>query len=580
MSSLLVLRIAGFCMLLLTALLAQISWQLTPETAVDSQPILQAVYLLGAMFCVYLVGVRMVRRIADELSVLRTVVVYSVLLRLTLLFSMPILEIDLYRYMWDGAVCTQGVSPYAYSPQQVLLADGIRRGDTSLDKLVVLEGSSEALASIIRRIHFPELTTIYPPVSQFVFAATAWLVPLDAPELVRVLAMKFVLIAFDLATLAIVVGLLRLCGKPTTLAIVYAWCPLVLKEIANSGHLDSIAVFFSTTFMYWVCRSLHQAQVSSAVVLPKVKAWGQLLLASLFLALGVGAKIYPVILLGPAFVVIWRRGKVAYAICLTLLGALLGLACLLPMFLNVRHSASDVATSAVTSSEIVDAVTIDLLAPPVEDVGNGLAAFASHWEINDFLFSIILDTVRPNSATPQGREAWFAFTPNRWREALIGQISDWANVPPSQVSIWLAKGIALVCWGAISLVVMARLTRIRAEGLQNPNESSAEKACALYVEASFFVVAWFWMLSPTQNSWYWTWTMPMLAVVRNRVWILVSGFALVYYLRFWFASVESWGPLLGTSYAGTAFFDKIVVWFEFLPVLIAVFLGRFVKWNR
>ncbi|QDV23387.1 hypothetical protein Q31a_16850 [Aureliella helgolandensis] len=67
--------------------------------------------------------------------------------------------------------------------------------------------------------------------------------------------------------------------------------------------------------------------------------------------------------------------------------------------------------------------------------------------------------------------------------------------------------------------------------------------------------------------------LPMLAVVRNRVWILVSGSALVYYLQSWSAWVDSRGPLLGTPYAGSAFFDKIFVRFEFLPVLNGLLLG-------
>lgn len=48
----------------------------------------------------------------------------------------------------------------------------------------------------------------------------------------------------DLGSLLIVPGLLRAAGLPAGLTILHAWNPLVVKEIAGSGHLDSFAVFF------------------------------------------------------------------------------------------------------------------------------------------------------------------------------------------------------------------------------------------------------------------------------------------------------------------------------------------------
>ena len=32
--------------------------------------------------------------------------------------------------------------------------------------------------------------------------------------------------------------------------MIYAWCPLVIKEIANSGHLDALAYFLATLAIY------------------------------------------------------------------------------------------------------------------------------------------------------------------------------------------------------------------------------------------------------------------------------------------------------------------------------------------
>jgi hypothetical protein len=86
----------------------------------------------------------------------------------------------------------------------------------------------------------------------------------------------------------------------------------------------------------------------------------------------------------------------------------------------------------------------------------------------------------------------------------------------------------------------------------------------------FSTLAWFWMLSPTLNPWYWTWALPFVLFARNRGWFLVSALVLLYYLRFWFA--YQWGsePVMGTRYAGEAFFHYVVVWCEHLPWMLLV----------
>lgn len=543
------LQIVGVLLLLLTAWLALLSWQLHPSSNDGQPPILQMVLILCAMFAVYLWGVKYVYGsiaidIHSDGRLLRTIWVYAVLMRITLLFSMPILELDLYRYIWDGAVVTQGVSPYEFSPQQVIDAVDNEKCDACIESLVSLEKKSPSLAVILRRIHYPELTTIYPPISQFVFATAEAIIPRGAPIIVHLLVIKCMLIWFDLATLLLVVRLLRQCGQPPILAIIYGWCPLLLKEIANSGHLDSIAICCSASSIYSICRFVHVHRTNESNPHRNRLSYFYLLSAAVLLALGIGAKLYPILLLAPATIVVWKRSRARNAIGFVALSLSLGMASLLPM-LQIKNE-------------------------PIPSNGVGITEFVNHWEINDFLFSVILDSVRPNSATPEGRKAWFAIVPNHWRERYTGQVSEFTKFARSQVSMWTAKGIAFMIWGGIVFVVLTRLARASGTDSDDVERASAQASCRAFLDSCFHVLAWFWLLSPTQNPWYWTWTLPMLAVVPNRAWLLVSGCTVVYYLRFWFRTLESQGALFGTAYSGDVFFDKIVVWFEFLPILVAL----------
>jgi len=111
------------------------------------------------------------------------------------------------------------------------------------------------MAVILNRIHFGELPTIYPPVSQAAFALCAWLTPSAASLVTRLVLMKAWFVACDVLTLLVVIRLLRLSNRPIGLALAYAWCPLLLKEIANSGHLDSLAFLLTTLAAYFAAQA-------------------------------------------------------------------------------------------------------------------------------------------------------------------------------------------------------------------------------------------------------------------------------------------------------------------------------------
>ena len=79
--------------------------------------------------------------------------------------------------------------------------------------------------------------TIYPPLAQVIF----WLATFISPTIT---CMKTVMVLFEGLTLWTIRRLLHLLGRPREQAILYAWCPLLIWEIAGSGHLDSSAMAF------------------------------------------------------------------------------------------------------------------------------------------------------------------------------------------------------------------------------------------------------------------------------------------------------------------------------------------------
>ncbi len=521
------------CFLLVTLLSERFRW----GTASHQRPLLAVVLLLGAAFVIHLVALRVALHISDRRSLTWTVIIWSVVFRATVWISYPIQEIDIYRYLWDGATVAAGVSPYRYSPQQVLQADP-NGSDAELARLAQLNQQRPGIGEALQRVHFPELTTVYPPVSQLVFASAVIAAP-DAAGIDDLMwAMKAWLVACDMLTVLVLCALLRTARRKLGWLVAYGWCPLAIKEIANSGHLDAIVILLTTLAVLAFCRWWHTDAAREGWT------WHVPAMAIL-LALATAAKLYPIVLV-PLFVVglatrlsRWQAvavGSVIVALSAALLWPMLGPA--------VTGEQADLAN---TKDDTKAETAADAEAKPT----SGLTTFLRRWEMNDFLFMLVVENLKPAASVPAERRAWFVATPDHWRENMVRRVESFSGLSTERVPFLIARATTLLVFAALAIGWAWR--------------AYDENNLSGWLEAAFLTLAWFWLLCPTQNPWYWLWALPLIAFARARSWLLVSGLVLVYYVRFWlsfhFADVD----VLGTGYNGERFFDFVVTWVEFGP---------------
>jgi hypothetical protein len=139
-------------------------------------------------------------------------------LRLIFVFREPQLSDDIFRYLWDGLQLLTGQNPYTLAPESVSI-------------------HSKAFALLLKKINHPQLVTIYPPAAQLAFAAGSAIGG-------QMLGVKALFAAMDLATCAILLRLLSLVKLPSWRAVLYAWHPLPILEIAASGHVDGVCILF------------------------------------------------------------------------------------------------------------------------------------------------------------------------------------------------------------------------------------------------------------------------------------------------------------------------------------------------
>lgn len=211
--------------------------------------------------------------------------------------STVILEDDVYRYLWDGAVVAHGGNPYAYAPAAVMANDGEATGRA--------RGPGDLAAQAgdtLRRINHPQLRTIYPPVAQGAFALAHVIRPFN------VLGLRIVFLAFDVLLLVVLVRILDVLGRSRIWLVVYWWNPLVVAQIYNRCHMDVIPA----------------ALVAAALLLTIRR---RDVLASVVLALAVGAKLWPVVLLPVVLRNLTGSAK-RLAVCAGVFAAIAGVVCL------------------------------------------------------------------------------------------------------------------------------------------------------------------------------------------------------------------------------------------------------------
>jgi len=285
-------------------------------------PVFVAVLFFSSV--VYMLAINYRSSGSNFKKILFYIFIIGLLIRVVTLFSVPVLEDDYFRYLWDGAVTANGINPYKYSPQEILTG-GVE--DSKIDELANRSGP------IIKNINHPYLSTIYPPVSQLFFAVSYKFAPFD------VYFWRVFLLLFDLITFFLLVVILRDLRLSSLNVLIYWWNPLLVNVIFNSGHFEVIIFPFLLGSLILAYRGKALSSVTA-------------------LAVGVGVKLWPVLLL--------------------------------PVVLKLNYKKiSDLFKPVLVFSILILAVFTPLILVKLSS-SSGFVAYSQSWENNSSMFRLIL----------------------------------------------------------------------------------------------------------------------------------------------------------------------------------------------
>jgi hypothetical protein len=151
----------------------------------------------------------------------------GVALRLLLLFSIPQMSDDVFRFLWDGRLTVAGYHPFLHIPRYFI------------DLHTEIPGITPDL---FLRLNSPDYFTVYPPVCQAVFAAAGFVSPVEV--LPAVVVIKLFMLIFEGYTVWLLWKNRGKFGLPENVAVMYALNPLVILEFSGNLHFEGAMICF------------------------------------------------------------------------------------------------------------------------------------------------------------------------------------------------------------------------------------------------------------------------------------------------------------------------------------------------
>lgn len=171
---------------------------------------------------------------------------------------------DIRRYLWDGRVQRLGYNPYLVVPS-----------DPAVRALHTTE---------TRSLNHPDLPSPYPAGAQLFFRAVTAIRE-------STLALKLAFVICDFAIVFVLLDILRREGREAYWVLAYAWNPLLVVEVAGTGHVDIVGALLLL--------------VSFAALERRWRA-----IAAIAFGLAIAVKFLPIVLL-PLY---WKRVRIRDAV--------------------------------------------------------------------------------------------------------------------------------------------------------------------------------------------------------------------------------------------------------------------------
>jgi len=269
--------LAALCALLFG--LHLVSTQFEYHIPILDRPTYIAVGLMFLAGLAYLLFIRQVLIRKITLTVFPLFII-GFILRLLFLQSTPIYEDDFYRYFFDGSLTYNNLNPYSYAPQ-----DALEKPAFINNHILGLDNSTTpahpdlqflADQTLMERVAYPHIRTIYPPITQSIFTLSYIIEPFN------LIVWRCLLLLSEVISFILLLKLLKCMNKPMIWSTIYWLNPLLITETINAGHMDALLVPVLLCALLLLIKQRYSFAGVTLAIAVGIKVWPILLVPSLF----------------------------------------------------------------------------------------------------------------------------------------------------------------------------------------------------------------------------------------------------------------------------------------------------------
>ncbi len=158
----------------------------------------------------------------------------GIVFRLVFIFAVPNLSQDFYRFLWDGRLLLNGISPYLFTP------------DFAAALNVTVEQSEELIDGMgsLNASHFSN----YPPINQLFFAIAALFAGKSILD--SVIFLRVLIILADICILYFGKKILEKLNLPIKNIFWFFLNPFIIIELTGNLHFEGVMLFFFVWVLY------------------------------------------------------------------------------------------------------------------------------------------------------------------------------------------------------------------------------------------------------------------------------------------------------------------------------------------
>lgn len=213
--------------------------------------------LLGLFSILFLVYLHFIKYLENTNEIFKI----GLLFRVILLFSIPNLSQDFYRFIWDGHLILNGFNPYTNKPELLINTINFPNASFLFEKMGGLSQSN---------------FSNYPPINQLFFVIAAFFG--GKSYYISMVLLKVFVVFADIGIYHFGKKILLYLNKNQNLISLYFLNPLVILELSGNIHFEGVMLFFFVLGIYFLT----------------LNNWVK---SAFFIALSIVTKLLPVILL-------------------------------------------------------------------------------------------------------------------------------------------------------------------------------------------------------------------------------------------------------------------------------------------